>query len=410
MSRDHRSHRNRAAGRRDQARCWCSLSSPLRSRRLPSAACGGAGGGSTDLKARPVPPPSAPEAVPEPPESTPPAPGGGNAKPNAAAAARPSTSESICLLVESAAQAHGLPFEFFARLIWQESRFQPNAVGPMTRQGQRAEGIAQFMPGTASERGLFDPFDPVSALPKSAEFLEELHVTFGNLGLAAAAYNAGPRRVRDWLEGRGGLPAETRNYVLKITGRSADEWAAASRNGGGDKGPVPRTSCRELMALLHTEPSPFVSELERRVAQGGARLWGVELSAGFSRERVLATYASLEKTYRALLENRDPLIIEGQLRSRGTRSFLSGAGRRRYPPGRHGPVRGPAQGRRCLPRAAQLPRQRAAAVERCVKVFLAVRSRAAGRVGKALASRRAHRAPDRVGTARASAFAHPTAA
>jgi len=266
-------------------------------------------------------PPSAPGVVPETPESTPPAPGGGNAKPNAAAAARPSTSESICLLVESAAQAHGLPFEFFARLIWQESRFQPNAVGPMTRRGQRAEGIAQFMPGTASERGLFDPFDPVSALPKSAEFLEELHVTFGNLGLAAAAYNAGPRRVRDWLEGRGGLPAETRNYVLKITGRSADEWAAASRNGGGDKGPVPRTSCRELMALLHTEPSPFVSELERRVAQGGGRLWGVELSAGFSRERVLAMYANLEKTYRSLLEKRDLLIIEGPLRNRGTGTF-----------------------------------------------------------------------------------------
>jgi soluble lytic murein transglycosylase-like protein len=273
----------------------------------------------------PAPSPGTPEAVPDAPKSTAPVPGGADAKPNtkpdAAAAVRPSTSEAICLLVESAAQAHGLPFEFFARLIWQESRFQPNAVGPMTRRGQRAEGIAQFMPGTASERGLFDPFDPVSALPKSAEFLEELHATFGNLGLAAAAYNAGPRRVRDWLEGRGGLPAETRNYVLKITGRSADEWAAANRNGGGDKGPVPRTSCRELMALLRTEPSPFISELERRVAQGGGRPWGVELSAGFSRERVLGIYAMLEKTYRALLENRDPLIIEGRLRSRGTGNF-----------------------------------------------------------------------------------------
>jgi Transglycosylase SLT domain len=265
--------------------------------------------------------PGTPEAVPDAPKSTAPVPGGADAKPDAAAAARPSTSEAICLLVESAAQAHGLPFEFFARLIWQESRFQPNAVGPMTRRGQRAEGIAQFMPGTASERGLFDPFDPVSALPKSAEFLEELHATFGNLGLAAAAYNAGPRRVRDWLEGRSGLPAETRNYVLKITGRSAEEWAAASRNSGGDKGPVPRTSCRELMALLHTEPSPFISELERRVAQGGGRPWGVELSAGFSRERVLGIYSMLEKTYRGLLENRDPLIIEGRLRSRGSGNF-----------------------------------------------------------------------------------------
>ena len=109
-------------------------------------------------------------------------------------------------------------------MIWQESGFKPNAVGPMTRSGQRARGVAQFMPGTASDRGLFDLFDPVAALPKSAEFLAELHAEFGNLGLAAAAYNAGPQRVRDWIAGPGGLPAETRNYVIAITG-------AASTNG-----------------------------------------------------------------------------------------------------------------------------------------------------------------------------------
>src|SRR5205823_6421858 len=81
-----------------------------------------------------------------------------------------------------------------------ESRFQPAAVGPVTRSGARAQGIAQFMPGTAAERRLLDPFDPVQALPKSAEFLRELRDQFGNLGLAAAAYNAGPRRVQDWLD------------------------------------------------------------------------------------------------------------------------------------------------------------------------------------------------------------------
>src|SRR5262249_35407259 len=78
--------------------------------------------------------------------------------------------ESVCLMIESAARAHNLPLEFFARVIWQESRFQPNVVGPRTRSGDRAQGIAQFMPRTAAERGLFDPFDPVQALPKSAEF------------------------------------------------------------------------------------------------------------------------------------------------------------------------------------------------------------------------------------------------
>src|SRR5690242_18277151 len=57
------------------------------------------------------------------------------------------TREAICLMIESAAQANDLPLEFFARVIWQESRFQSDAVGPMTRRGQRAEGIAQFMPG-----------------------------------------------------------------------------------------------------------------------------------------------------------------------------------------------------------------------------------------------------------------------
>src|ERR1700712_3514662 len=102
--------------------------------------------------------------------------------------------EAMCLMIESAARAANLPLEFFARVIWQESRFQPDAVGPVTRSGQRAQGIAQFMPGTASERRLLDPFDPVQALPKSAEFLGELRQQFGNLGLAGAAPNAGARR------------------------------------------------------------------------------------------------------------------------------------------------------------------------------------------------------------------------
>jgi soluble lytic murein transglycosylase-like protein len=111
-------------------------------------------------------------------------------------------SSSICQVVQSAAAANGLPFEFFAQVIWQESRFRSDAVGPITRSGQRAQGIAQFMPMTAAERLLHDPFDPVEALPKSAEFLRDLWTQFGNLGLAAAAYNAGPQRVRDWLAGR----------------------------------------------------------------------------------------------------------------------------------------------------------------------------------------------------------------
>src|SRR4051812_44673768 len=157
------------------------------------------------------------------------------------------TAEAICLMIESAARASDLPLEFFARVIWQESRFQADAVGPMTRSGEHAQGIAQFMPGTASERGLLNPFNPVQALPKSAEFLNELRNQFGNLGLAAAAYNAGPRRVQEWLAGTGGMPEQTRNYVLAITGTSVDAWAKAGATGKGPPS-APPTSCRDLMA------------------------------------------------------------------------------------------------------------------------------------------------------------------
>ena len=115
--------------------------------------------------------------------------------------------QSICLLVESAAHANELPTEFFVRLIWQESRFRPTAIGPRTRTGKHALGIAQFMPGTAAERNLLDPLNPIEALPKAAEFLKDLRSQFGNLGLAAAAYNAGPGRVRAWMAGTTSMPA-----------------------------------------------------------------------------------------------------------------------------------------------------------------------------------------------------------
>ena len=80
----------------------------------------------------------------------------------------------ICSMIDTTARLNALPVAFFTRLIWQESRFQPDLIGPLTHSGERAEGIAQFMPGTAAERGLFEPYNPVAALPKSAEFLAEL--------------------------------------------------------------------------------------------------------------------------------------------------------------------------------------------------------------------------------------------
>jgi hypothetical protein len=235
-------------------------------------------------------------------------------------AAETNTREAMCLMIESAAKAADLPLEFFARVIWQESRFQADAVGPVTRNGQRAQGIAQFMPGTANERRLLDPFDPVQALPKSAEFLNELRGQFGNLGLAAAAYNAGPRRVQEWLAGTGGLPAQTRNYVFAITGSTVDDWAAAGKNGKmPDRSPT--STCRELMALLRRAPNPFVTELEQRVKLGEARAWGVQLAAGFSRDKALAMYARAIKHLSAVIGDQDPTLLSSVMRTRGSHTF-----------------------------------------------------------------------------------------
>jgi Transglycosylase SLT domain/SPOR domain len=230
------------------------------------------------------------------------------------------TREAMCLMIESAARANELPLEFFARVIWQESHFQSNAVGPVTRSGQRAQGIAQFMPGTASERRLLDPFDPVQALPKSAEFLSELRSQFGNLGLAAAAYNAGPRRVQEWLAGSGPMPQETRNYVAAITGRSVDDWAAAG-NRGKMLDRAPRASCRELMALLREAPNSFVSGLEQHVKLAAAKLWGVQLAAGFDRNKALAMYARAMKRLRPVIGDQDPSLLSSLMRARGTHVF-----------------------------------------------------------------------------------------
>ena len=136
-----------------------------------------------------------------------------------AASEQPAPSDVICEAVKAAAEEHDIPIGFLVRLLWQESRFRSAEVSPAG-----AQGIAQFMPQTAVEMGLKNPFDPLQAIPASARFLRKLHDQFGNLGLAAAAYNAGGGRIEKWLSRRGALPKETRDYVKIITGHKAEAW------------------------------------------------------------------------------------------------------------------------------------------------------------------------------------------
>jgi hypothetical protein len=127
--------------------------------------------------------------------------------------------DDLCNALFTSAEDNGLPVQFFANLIWQESRLRDDAVSPVG-----ALGIAQFMPEVALEAGLQNPFDPLQAIPASARLLRELRAQFGNLGFVAAAYNAGAHRVSEWLARGRALPRETVNYVMRVTGRTADQW------------------------------------------------------------------------------------------------------------------------------------------------------------------------------------------
>ncbi len=214
---------------------------------------------------------------------------------------------SLCQTIASAAAQNDLPFEFFSRIIWQESRFNSGAVGPVTRGGQRAQGIAQFMPATALERSLNDPFDPFEALPKSAEFLRELRAQFGNLGLAAAAYNAGPQRVRDWLDGKRPLPAETQAYVQKVTGHSAPEWKLPTR--AVLLLPVPaEMSCVESVGLTH-KPQPSA-------VPGPARpQWVAQLIGDSSETAALSRFHQMQGKLRAALGNYEPDVLRTTIKA-----------------------------------------------------------------------------------------------
>jgi hypothetical protein len=157
------------------------------------------------------------------------------------AAARPAAADDrqfICQTIADAATANGLPVGFLARLLWTESGFRSTATSPAG-----AEGVAQFMPGTALERGLADPRDPAAAIYHAARLLAELDRQFGNLGLAAAAYDTGAARIAKWLQGASGLPVETRLYVTAVTGHAPEDWASLRASLYAASYPLPGLDC-----------------------------------------------------------------------------------------------------------------------------------------------------------------------
>lgn len=251
----------------------------------------------------------------------------------AAEAGSETVEQAMCRLIEVSAKQRDLPVPYLTRLIFRESAFRVSVVSPAG-----AQGIAQFMPGTARERGLLDPFDPEQAIPHAAHFLADLRRQFGNLGLAAAAYNGGPGRVSAWLAGTGGLPAETRAYVLSITGRPAEDWrpAAAVEMPEGEGKPAakadetdkakpeapksePAQTCLQVTAALRI---PSRGDRFALPVEGGpAAPWGIQLAGNFSKALALASFNRTRGQYARVIGEVRPMIIGTRFLNRGTRAF-----------------------------------------------------------------------------------------
>jgi len=219
----------------------------------------------------------------------------------------------ICDLVEQEAKANDLEPEFFARLLWRESLFDPNVTSD-----KGAQGIAQFMPETAAQRGLANPYAPEDAVKASAAYLSELKKRFGNSGLAAAAYNAGEDRIARWLSGKSGLPGETLNYVAFITGHEAEEWKKPEANftsptlgkaANFNDNCVALASRKEELSGVHIASAPSAP-------------WAAVLAVNFNEGVAVAQFRRLKLRFPLALANRDPMIQRKRNLSRGTRRLV----------------------------------------------------------------------------------------
>ena len=215
---------------------------------------------------------------------------------------RASFNADVCNAIAAYANTWKLPKGFLARLVWQESRFDPGAVSPAG-----AQGIAQFMPATGRLRGLRDAYDPAEALARSAEYLQFLRQRFGNLGLAAAAYNAGEGALERITTRGGFIPYETRDYVTIITGFPVESWLEGAVDAVDfdlSKTKPFEAACLE-MAAARPMPRALPESAEWRP-------WGVLLWQDFSPDKAQAVFARVQKQHGALIGSERMLLLKTQ--------------------------------------------------------------------------------------------------
>ncbi|MFK7940666.1 MAG: lytic transglycosylase domain-containing protein, partial [Roseovarius sp.] len=204
-----------------------------------------------------------------------------------------------CNAIKVFTERHGLNTDFFARLIWQESRFDPHARSPVG-----AEGIAQFMPYTAKRRGLYDSYNPAEALEHSAQYLSEMAEKYGSVGLAAIGYNGGERRAEGVINDTAGLMQETIDYVRIITGVPYQNWVE-------DPAPAPDlrlsktlpfgAACRDLAQNRRmTKLKPVKPAIQK---------WGIQVAFGVSKASARKKFKDQTRSCKSLIKGQKPDLV-----------------------------------------------------------------------------------------------------
>lgn len=157
-------------------------------------------------------------------------------------------------VVTSASGRYRLDPDLVNSVIKAESGFNARAVSP-----KGAQGLMQLMPGTASQLGVPNAFDPKANVEGGTKYLRELLERYNfDIVKALAAYNAGPQRVEQF----GGVPPfyETRAYVARIV-RDFNKKKMAQKKGApssvAKSGPAKGTGAKTAAAPRKMPNSNF---------------------------------------------------------------------------------------------------------------------------------------------------------
>ncbi|CAH0216516.1 lytic transglycosylase domain-containing protein [Roseomonas sp. CECT 9278] len=150
--------------------------------------------------------------------------------------------------IRDASRRFDIPELWIREVMRQESGGRANATSHAG-----AMGLMQVMPGTYRELQArynlgSDPYHPYDSIQAGTAYLREMYELYGNPAFLAA-YNAGPRRLEDYLWGGRGLPNETRNYVQRIGPRI--QTAAPNR-----RAPAEVYAAAEIGLFIPAGPRP----------------------------------------------------------------------------------------------------------------------------------------------------------